>query len=114
MKILNATQGTIIASHARRADSFLSRMVGLLDRRAIQQGEGLIISGCRSIHMLFMKFPIDVIFISRQERVVGLLKGIKPFCLSPVFWKAHAAIELPVGVIENSKTSLGDMVRIED
>ncbi len=87
-------------------------MVGLLNRQSIVDGEGLIITHCQSIHMLFMRFAIDVIFIDNSGKVVGLLEEIQPFRLSPIFLKANRAIELPVKTISKSKTELGDSIQI--
>ncbi|MBF0122632.1 MAG: DUF192 domain-containing protein, partial [Candidatus Omnitrophica bacterium] len=56
------------------------------------------------------KFAIDVIFVDCEGRVVGLLENIRPFCLSPIFWKADRAIELPIGSITASRTRLGDTI----
>jgi len=112
MKVRNVTKNTIIAGEAVVADSFLSRMVGLLDRRNLKEGEALIITRCRSIHMFFMKFSIDAIFVDNKDVVVGTVENIRPFCLSPFFWKASYVIELPAGVIMKSRTSLGDIVKV--
>ncbi len=112
MKITNLTRGTLIAGRVQIADTFLSRLMGLLNR-SLAEGEGLIIPRCQSIHMLFMRFPIDVIFADKENKVVGLLRGLKPFRFSPIFWKASFAIELPVQTIEKSKTELGDVLQNE-
>jgi len=64
------------------------------------------------IHMLFMKFPIDVIFIDRANTVVGLCPNIRPFQFSPFFPRAHSAIETPAGTIAASQTQMGDSIQI--
>ena len=92
------------------ADTFFLRMIGLLDRESLLKGEGLVLTHCQQIHMIFMRFAIDVIFVDQSYQVVGLVKNIPPFGLSPVFWKANVAIELPVGVIEKSQTELEDIL----
>ena len=112
MKIFNATRKTFVAENAKIADTFLSRMIGLLNRTSLNDQEALIITQCQSIHMVFMKFPIDVIFINRSNQVVGLVRGIKPFTFSSLFFKANAAIELPIKTIEKSQTQLGDSLQI--
>ena len=94
------------------ADTAVSRLVGLLNRPSLAAGEGLVITQCRSIHMFFMRFSIDVIFVDRKDRVVGLVKNIAPFRLSPYFWNASYVIELPPGTIAASQTALGDEVRL--
>ena len=112
LKILNETRKTTISAHAILADTFLLRIKGLLGRRSLNPGESLIITQCQSIHMLLMRFPIDVIFVDKNDLVVGLVEDINPFRLSPIFWKASFAIEANPGTITMSGTSLGDLVRI--
>lgn len=110
MKIINTSQKTTICQNATIADTIVSRLVGLLDRKELVEDEGLVITHCRSIHMFFMRFAIDVIFIDKNSRVVGLVKGIKPFRISPYFFKASSAIEVLPGAIERSQTEVGDII----
>ena len=112
MKIVNKTRQCTLADRVVVADSFLSRMVGLLNRKTLAQSEALIITHCQSIHMFFMRFAIDVIFVDKIDRVVGLEKNIKPFQLSRIYFKSNNAIELPAGVIDKSRTALGDQLDI--
>jgi len=102
----------VLAKNARIADTFLSRMVGLLDRAALAPQEGLVITRCQSIHMLFMRFPIDVVFVGRDHQVVGLVEGIKPYQLSPIFFRSSYAVEVPEGVIQQSQTARGDIIEL--
>ncbi len=110
MQILNKSKNTVIAQTASLADTFWTRMKGLLGRGEISAGEALVITKCRSIHMFFMRFPIDAIFVDNQHRVVGLVTGIKPFRLSPIFFHAQYVIELKIGTITATKTSLRDQL----
>ena len=113
MKILNKTTNQVISDNAKTADTFISRLVGLLNRASLNPGEALLITHCHSIHMFFMRFPIDVIFINDENNVVGLIKGIKPFQMSPFFLKASCAIETPIGVIDQSKTAIGHWLKLD-
>lgn len=113
MRILNTSQNTILASQARAADSFWSRLTGLLGRKGLASDEALVISDCRCIHMFFMKFPIDVIFVSRKGSVLRLARGIKPFCVSPYVWGAYYAVEGAVGMIDHSGTRVGDLLEFK-
>ena len=112
MKIINKTQGTVLAENAKKADTVFSRLKGLLGRHSIDSEEALIITHCRSIHMVFMKFPIDVVFVDRNDKVIGLVENIKPFQMSPYFFCSSAAIELPAGKIKKSCSQKGDAVEI--
>jgi uncharacterized membrane protein (UPF0127 family) len=108
--ISNLTRHTTIASKVQIAQDPMTRMKGLLGRDNLSQGEALVITQCQSIHMFFMKFPIDVIFCNQNNKVVGCCENINPFCLSPIFFKASYAIELPSGSIAISKTEIGDQI----
>jgi uncharacterized membrane protein (UPF0127 family) len=110
--ISNLTRNTTIALHIEIAKDPWTRMKGLLGVSDFLQGNALVITHCQSIHMFFMKFPIDVIFCDHQNRVIGLCERIKPFCFSPVFFKASYAIELPIGSISDSKTQVGDQIQM--
>lgn len=92
------------------AGTFFARMMGLLNRRSLNEGEGLVILSCRQIHMIFMRFPIDVIFVDKTHKVAGLVRNIQTFRFSPVFWNASFAIELPITTIEKSQTQPGDSI----
>ena len=113
MPIINLTRETTIAKHVEIASNPLERMKGLLGRNTLDTDQALIIPFCNSIHMFFMKFPIDVIFLDKTNRVVGLTVNIKPFELSPIFWKSSCAIELPAGTIELTQTQQGDQFSMD-
>jgi uncharacterized protein len=110
--IKNLKNNSILATQTMVARTFFSRARGLLGVRALADGQGLMITRCNSIHMFFMKFPIDAVFLDRSARVVGVVKHIKPNRLSPVFWKADKVIELPAGTIDRTQTSMGDPIQI--
>ena len=108
MQILNQTQNTILAKTAVIADTMASRFVGLLRHHSLLEGEGMVITQCNSIHMFFMRFSIDVVFVDRNKIVVGLVRDIKPFRMSAYYWRSDCAVELPLGQIDRTKTALGD------
>lgn len=110
MKIINKTKQTIIAQEAEMADTFFSRMKGLLGRKQFTLEQALVITRCQSVHMFFMHFPIDVVFVNQRQCVVGIVQNLKPFQLSPIFWGADYVIELPLGSVAGSKISKGDQI----
>lgn len=114
MKIFNKTKGTLLAEEAVLADTLFLRMKGLLDKKNIKKGEALIITPCDSVHSFFMRFAIDVIFIDRSNRVDFAISSFKPWRLSRLCWRAKFAIELPHGVIRDSRTEKGDEISITD
>lgn len=101
-----------MADKAVIADTCFSRMKGLLGRTGLAQGEALVIRPCNSIHTLFMRFAIDVLFVDKQNKVVAALSNVLPWRLSPIYWRGHSAIELPSGVILEAGTACGDEIRL--
>jgi hypothetical protein len=87
-------------------------MVGLLGRRSLQPGEGLIIEPCKSVHTAFMRFAIDVVYFDRSWRVTKVVPALRPFRLSGALRAGHAVIELPSGTIEETGTQPGDRLEL--
>jgi len=114
VRILNTTRHSVIAASAQKADTAWARLRGLLGRSSLSDDEALAITDCRSIHMFFMRFAIDVIFVDREQRVVGLAKNIRPFQMSRYYFRSCCAIEGAVGMIERSQTERGDIVSFEE
>ena len=113
LKVINTSKKTVIAQEFGFADTFWTRMVGLLNRKSLSPQEALIITRCQSVHMFFMRFAIDVIFVSKENKVVGLVQDLRPFQLSPIYFKSSYAIELDTGSISSTKTEIGDQIEIE-
>jgi uncharacterized membrane protein (UPF0127 family) len=112
-RIVNETRGTVLAERAELATSTWSRGRGLLGRRELPAGAGLIISPCNSVHCFFMAFSIDVIYVDRAYRVVRLAPDLRPFRVGPIVLSARDVIELPVGTIPATGTQVGDQLRVE-
>jgi len=108
--IRNLTRNAVLASRVQVAANPWQRMKGLLGQSELLPGSALVITHCQSIHMFFMKFPIDVVFCDRQGNVVGVCENIKPFSLSPLFCKASYAIELPAGTVAATQTRQDDQI----
>jgi uncharacterized membrane protein (UPF0127 family) len=79
---LERADGTVVCETCVLADSALGRMKGLLGRRGLHPGEGLLIRPAGSIHMFFMRFPIDAVFLDRELRVIGIAEGLRPWRVS--------------------------------
>jgi uncharacterized protein len=112
MKIINKTKGTVIAQEAIFAQGHISRIVGLLNRDSLPQGEALIIKPCSSIHTFFMRFPIDVIFVDRDNKVIKTISCIKPFRLTGIYFLSKFVVELPAGIISSSNTQKADLISL--
>lgn len=69
----------ILGIEAEVANSFFSRLMGLMFRRDLPAGKGLLITRCRAIHTLFMRFPIDAVFLDGNGDIVRIVQGIRPW-----------------------------------
>jgi uncharacterized membrane protein (UPF0127 family) len=93
---LRTVDGTVVCAQCAIASTPIARLKGLLGRSSLEAGEGLLFPRTGSIHMFFMRFPLDVVFCNRELEVVKVVRNLKP-------WKTAAArgakvvIELPVG-----------------
>ncbi len=111
MKIINLKNNIVLADKARVADTFWTRLVGLLNRKSLEKGEALILKPCSSIHTFFMRFSIDALFLDKNSKVIGIIHAIKPFRISPVYFGAYLAIELAAGTLQLTQTKLGDSIK---
>lgn len=112
MAIVNCDQKTTLAEKYKVADTFFSRFIGLLNRSSLDSNEALVLTRCQSIHMFFMRFSIDVIFVNNKNVVVGIVENIKPFQMSRIFFASSYAVELPSGKIQETKTAIGNKIKI--
>lgn len=112
--VYNKTRETFVATQAQIADSYLTRLVGLLGktRRWAQLGRGLWIVPSRGVHTIGMLFPIDLIFLSKEKEVVHVEEHVRPFRVSRVSLKAMSVLELPPHTIYHSQTQVGDQLEI--
>ncbi|MEO7295566.1 MAG: DUF192 domain-containing protein [Candidatus Limnocylindria bacterium] len=113
-RIENVTRGTTVGDRVRVASSSVDRSVGLLKTPEVKPGEGLWIERSPSIHMFFMRYAIDAIFISRAGRVTKVVSNLKPW---RVVWWARGArdcLELRAGAAAESGTQPGDELRLVD
>jgi uncharacterized membrane protein (UPF0127 family) len=114
VRIENATRGTVLGDRVRIASSSADRTVGLLRTPELHDGEGLWIERSPSIHMFFMPYAIDAVFVSAAGRVTKVAANLRPW---RVVWWARGArdcLELPVGAAARSGTEVGDELRIVD
>lgn len=111
MVLINATKKTVVSDRCHFANSVLKRMVGLLNRKALAQGEGLLLDRCYGIHTVGMRFPIDVLFLDKELRVIRAVPALPPF-RTCVVKHAVYVLELPSGSIQRSQTSAGDQIKM--
>lgn len=110
-QVVNLTRDTTLATCLTRADTPKTREKGLLGRDSLASGEGLWIIPCQAIHMFFMRFAIDLVYIDRKKRVRKVRSNVAPWRIS-VCLSAHSVLELPSGVVRDTGTQRGDLLQI--
>jgi len=109
--VLKKDDGTVVCARCEVARSPVARTKGLLGRDGLAPGEGMLFPRTGSIHMFFMRFPIDAVFCDRDLRVLEIVRGLKPWRTASVR-RARAVVELPVGGAAGIEP--GDRLMLED
>ena len=105
-------EDVIIVPNLEIASNFWQNFCGLMLRRKknFQLGQGLLFLDCSSIHMFFMLFPIDVVFLGKDFTVVKIVKNVKPWTVAFGGNKAYRTLELPIGGADD--IDVGDMLKL--
>jgi uncharacterized membrane protein (UPF0127 family) len=106
--VRNITRNATLAEKCSQAHTFISRLKGLQFKKSLPLGHGLLITPCKSIHTFFMRFPIDAVFIDKNNTVLHIQEGIKPWKVSKVILNARSVLELPDGAVSTTGTDVGD------
>lgn len=112
VNVLNTTRGTRIGSQIELASTQRTRLVGLLGRPGLQEEEGLWIRPSSGVHTFGMSFPIDVIGLDREHRILKLWDSLRPQRLTKLSWKMQSVLELPAGTIQRTGACVGDLLQI--
>ena len=111
MVVTNITRNTVLANSCALARTFFARLAGLQFKSDLPRGHGLLITPCNSIHMFFMRFAIDAVFIDTNGAVVYIREGIKPWRVSKIVGSAKSVLELPAGTVSSTGTAIGDKLK---
>ena len=114
MYAYNESRESLIATEVTVADTYWTRLVGLLGktRNWARPGRGLWILPSRGVHTIGMLFPIDLIYLDRTKRVIHVEEYVRPFSISKVCLKAESVLELPPHTIFRTGTRIGDRLEI--
>ncbi len=118
MMARNLTRETVLAARLDVAAGLWGKFKGLMGRRALDADSGLWLPDSNGIHMMFMRFPIDAVFVGRPDpargdgrAVVSVHRALRTWTgLVPLVRGAHGVLELPVGTIDRTGTAVGDLV----
>ncbi|PIU19987.1 MAG: hypothetical protein COT18_04515 [Elusimicrobia bacterium CG08_land_8_20_14_0_20_59_10] len=113
MLVFNKTRNLPVSALAGRADTFSSRLFGLIPRRCLGAEEGLWLEPCAMIHMCFMRFPIDAVFLDGDLKVLRIIADLKPWRFSSWVRGARGVLELPSGR-SAGRLAAGDVLEFSD
>jgi uncharacterized membrane protein (UPF0127 family) len=111
--IVNVTRGRAVCEHAVLADGALRRMRGLMGRRALPRGEGLLLRPAPAIHTGFMRFPIDAVFLDDDLNVLEIVECLRPWRVASRRG-AREVLELPAGECARRGVNVGDRIGVLD
>jgi hypothetical protein len=112
MQLYNQTRRALVVETLEVPTTLIMRMRGLLGRSRLALGSGMLLRNCRWIHTFGMRFPIDVVFLNREMRVVRTIHAMPPWRLSPLVWAADQTLELPVTLDGRHTCEVGDQLRL--
>jgi len=117
MRAFNRTRGTVLCPCLHDAGGLAGQSRGLLGRDGLAAGEGMLFISSPLIpfmwmHMFFMRFAIDIVFLDKNHRVIHISHDLPPWRVSaPVMW-ARKALELSAGAASHSRTEVGDHIEM--
>lgn len=97
MKVQVSHQNNVISSNIELASTMASRLIGLMFRKAPRNSDGLLLHPCNSIHTFFMRYSLDIVFLSKKNEVVKVIRNLKPWRMTFIYFKANKTLELPAG-----------------
>ncbi|PKL44740.1 MAG: hypothetical protein CVV41_05075 [Candidatus Riflebacteria bacterium HGW-Riflebacteria-1] len=114
LKITNARDNSLVADRVKVADSFWQRFRGMMLAPEPAEGEGLWLSPCNSIHMMFMLYPIDAVFLDASLKIKALYEKLPPWIgLSRLHRDVSSVLELKSGTINKTGIRIDDVLRME-
>lgn len=113
MKLINKTTNEVISENLMTADSFLKRLKGLMFTKELPEQDALHIIPCNEIHMFFMNYSIDVLYLDREKKIVHMDEGMQPGKIGKKVKNAVSVVELPNGWIKTKSIKIGQTVELK-
>jgi len=101
-----------IATRVEIADSSIKRIIGLMFTKNLGERDGLLITPCNSIHTFFMRYDLDIVFLSRNNKVVKVIRNMKPWRMTWIYFKATKVLEMMGGTLP-AEINAGDELDID-
>ena len=101
----------LLSGNIKTADSFFRKLFGLVFSAPLKEGEGLLIENCSSVHTFWMRYPIDILFLDSDSRVLSFFEDLKPFRVTPFIRGASKIVELKSGSVKACSLKTGDCLK---
>ena len=111
-RITSDNSDLLISNDLKIADTFFRKLFGLVFSAPLKEGEGLLINNCSSIHTFWMRYPIDVLFLGSDNRVIRFFEDLKPFRVTPYIRGAAKTVELKSGSLRVCSLKTGDCLKL--
>jgi uncharacterized membrane protein (UPF0127 family) len=111
--IKDETKGSVVCTEGVLANTFRTRLFGLLGRKGLKEGAGLLIKPSSGVHTFGMSFPIDIVSLDKHNRVVGVFENTGAWTIRGLSLKTRSVLELPVGRIQACRIEPGDVLTLE-
>ncbi|HEY5557314.1 DUF192 domain-containing protein [Acetobacterium sp.] len=114
MKICRVLKNEVVlANQIRVADHFIQKLVGLLKDKGLNCEQGLLLSGCKQVHTIGMRFPIDVIFMSKEGEILHIENDMSSGKVSKYVKRAFYTLELKAGAAKEHNLLIHDHITFE-
>lgn len=111
MIVKHLKSNKILGSNIKYANTFSSRLIGLMFRKSMDDLDGLILEPGNSVHNCFVRFPIDVIFLTKENEIVKIVRNFKPWRFTRIYFKSRRVLELPAGTVTDD-IAKGDLLEV--
>ncbi len=110
--VYNKASQVILAKDVEITFSFWQRLWGMIGKRKLPDGYGLLLKPCNAIHSFFMSFPFDAVFLNNDLVIVYIIESMPPFRFSHFVRTACSVLELPDGTVRYTGCKVGDCLAL--
>lgn len=113
LHVVNVESNSVIVDQGRVAGNPWNRLIGLMGKKNLPEGDGLLITRSSSIHTCFMRIPIDVLFVNADDQVVDIEENMPAWRARIGRGGAKYVIEVPAGTVARTNTKVGDQLDVQ-
>lgn len=113
LKVHNRTRNTVVVTKGEIASSLWTRFLGLMGRRDLPYGFGLLLRNESAIHTFGMRVEIDVAYLDARGQILRISEAMPPWQLGPIVRGVRDVLELPIGTLMRTETRVGDRLELE-